>query len=248
MKLLPKLAFFALWDTPILGTPALISEYLQDETEEDFSDGENPGGPLPGANEMPTTSPTVPFVEILSATNPATIMNDSEAPLVAIALENFLGAAAVMLRQRYQETVLSLVKQGVAEAALAEALESHLAEFQVQLAAYVAAVVVSLFDPEVLANLPAALLPFRQLADERCVHRAILRHMNYLVEMLVSTCKTPLHYEAVQQGQIPSLRLTITARVPCAGGLLMAHRSPMLRLWSPNLRRPLLSLGGRQRL
>ena len=35
----------------------------------------------------------------LSATNPATIMNpDPEAPLVAVALENFLGAAAVMLR------------------------------------------------------------------------------------------------------------------------------------------------------
>ena len=85
-----------------------------------------------------------------------------------------------MLRQRYQETVLSLVKQGIAEAALAEALEPHLAEFQVQLAAYVAAVVVSLFDTDVLANLPAALLPFRQLADERCVHRALLRQMNYL--------------------------------------------------------------------
>ena len=60
VKFLPELAFFALWDTPILGTPALISEHLQDETEEDSSDGENPGGPLPGANEMPTTSPTVP--------------------------------------------------------------------------------------------------------------------------------------------------------------------------------------------
>ena len=83
VKLLPKLALFALWDTPILGTAALISEYLHDETEEDSSDGEDPGGPLPGANELPTTSPTVPFVEILSATNPATIMNpDLEAPLV----------------------------------------------------------------------------------------------------------------------------------------------------------------------
>ena len=28
VRLLPKLAFFALWDTPVLGTPALISEYL----------------------------------------------------------------------------------------------------------------------------------------------------------------------------------------------------------------------------
>ena len=53
--------------------------------------------------------------------------------------------------------------------------------------ACVAAVVVSLFDTDVLANLPAALLPFRQLADERCVHRAILRQMN--LETLVSTCK-----------------------------------------------------------
>ena len=95
------------------GHVCLISKYLQDETEEDFSDGENPGGRLPGADEMSTTSPTVPFVEILSATKPATIMNpDSEAPLVAIALENFVGFAAVML-QRYQETVLLLVKQDV---------------------------------------------------------------------------------------------------------------------------------------
>ena len=46
--LLPKLAFFALWDAPTLGTPAVISEYLDDETVEDFSDGEDPGRPLPG--------------------------------------------------------------------------------------------------------------------------------------------------------------------------------------------------------
>ena len=43
VKLLPKVAFFALWDTPILGTPALISEY---QTEEDTSHGEDPGGPF----------------------------------------------------------------------------------------------------------------------------------------------------------------------------------------------------------
>ena len=28
VKLLPKLAFFALWDAPVLGTPAIITEYL----------------------------------------------------------------------------------------------------------------------------------------------------------------------------------------------------------------------------
>ena len=108
---------------------------------------------------------------------------DAEACLVAVALENFLGAAGALLRQRYQETLLLLVKQGTAEAALAEALEPHLAEFQVQLAVYVAAVVVSLFDNEALANLPASLQPFRQLADERCVLRALLRQMNYLGEV-----------------------------------------------------------------
>ena len=123
-------------------------------------------------------------MEILSATNPATIMNpDAEAPLVAVVLENFLGAAGVLLRQRYQETLLLLVKQGIAEDALAEALEPHLSEFQVQLAAYMAAVVVSLFDAEALANLPDSLQPFRQLADERCVLRALLRQMNYLGEV-----------------------------------------------------------------
>ena len=127
---------------------------------------------------MPTTSPLFLFVEILSATNPATIMNpDPEASLVAIALENFLGAAAVMLRQRYQEAVLSLVS--IAEADIADALDPHLVEFHVQLAV-IAAIVVSLFDADIPANLPAALLPFRQLADEQCVHRALLRQMNYL--------------------------------------------------------------------
>ena len=145
IMLLPKLAFFALWDTPILGTPAAISEYLDDETVEDSSDGEDPGGPLPGTAELPTTSPAVPFVEILSATNPATIMSqDAEAPLVAVVLENFLGGAAALLRQRYQESLLLLVKQGVAEDALAEALEARLPDFQVQLAAYIAAVVVGI--------------------------------------------------------------------------------------------------------
>ena len=158
---------FALWDTPILGTPAAISEYLDDETAEDYSDGEDPGGPLPGTAELPTTSPAAPFVEILSATNPATIMLKR----------------AALLRKRYQETLLLLVKQGVAEDALAEALEAHLPDFQVQLAAYIAAVVVSLLDVEILDNLPTSLQPFRQLADERSVHRALLRQINYLGEV-----------------------------------------------------------------
>ena len=107
VRLLPKLAFFALWDTPTLGKPALLSEYLHDESVEDSSDGEDLGGPLPGNAELRTTSPTVPFLDILSATNPAAIMNpDAEAPLVAVALENFLGAAGALLRrQRYQETL-----------------------------------------------------------------------------------------------------------------------------------------------
>ena len=47
-------------------------------------------------------------------THPATIMSqDGEAPLVAVVLENLLGAAAALLRQRYQETLLLLVKQGL---------------------------------------------------------------------------------------------------------------------------------------
>ena len=50
----------------------------------------------------------------------------------------------------------------------------HFIKLHVQLAAYIAAVVVSLFDADILANLPAALLPFRQLADEQYVHRALL--------------------------------------------------------------------------
>ena len=125
-----------------------------------------------------------PFVEILSATNPATIMSqDAEAPLVAVVLENFLGAAAALLRQRYQETLLLLVKQGVTDNALAEALETYLPDFQAQLAAYIAAVVVSLFDVEMLNNLPTSLQPFRQLADECKVHRALLRQINYLGEV-----------------------------------------------------------------
>ena len=99
---------------------------------------------------------------------------DAEAPLVAVVLENFLGGAAALLRQRYQETLLLLVKQGVAEDALAEALEAHLPDFQVQLAAYIAAI---------LDNLPTSLQPFRQLADERSVHRALLRQINYLGEV-----------------------------------------------------------------
>ena len=180
--LLPKLAIFALWDTPILGTSAPISEYLDDASVEDSSDGEDSGGPLPGT--AATTSPAVPFVEILSATNPATIMSqDAEAPLVAVVLENFLGAAAAVLRQRYQETLLLLVKQGVTENALAEALETYLPDFQAQLAAYIAAVVVSLFDVEMLNNLPTSLQPFRQLAYECKVHRALLRQINYLGEV-----------------------------------------------------------------
>ena len=102
VRLLPKLAFFALWDTSTLGMPALISEYLHDDTVEDCSDGKDLGGPLPGNAELPTTSPTVLFLDILSATNPATIMNpDVEVLLVAVALENFLGAAGALLRQRY---------------------------------------------------------------------------------------------------------------------------------------------------
>ena len=186
VKLLPKLAFFALWDAPVLGTPAIISEYLPDdeEEEEDNSDGEDPGGPLPGTGEMPTTSPTVPFVEMLPSTNPALILNpDPEAPLIAIALENFLGAAAVILRQHYQEAVLTLVKQGVAEADLEDAMNPALVELHVQLAAYVAAVVVSLFDADVLATLPASLTPFQQLADEHFVRRALLRQTSYLGEV-----------------------------------------------------------------
>ena len=184
IMLLPKLAFFALWDTPILCTSAPISEYLDDASVEDSSDGEDPGGPLPGTAELPTTSPAVPFVEIISATNPATIMSqDAEAPLVAVVLENFLGAAAALLRQRYQENLLLLVKQGIPENALAEALETYLPDFQVQLAAYIAAVVVSLFDVEILNNLPTSLQPFRQLADECKVHRALLRQINYLGEV-----------------------------------------------------------------
>ena len=100
VRLLPKLAFFALWGTPVLGTPALISEYLPHKADEDNSDGEDPGGPLPGNGEMPTTSPTVPVAEMLASTNPAAIMNlDPEAPLVAIALESSICSRLPTLRR-----------------------------------------------------------------------------------------------------------------------------------------------------
>ena len=52
-----------------------------------------------------------------------------------------------------------------------------------QPAAYIAAVIVTLFDIDVLANLPASLAPFEQLADEHFVHRALLRQMHYLGEV-----------------------------------------------------------------
>ena len=48
---------------------------LDDETVEDSSDGENSGRSLSGTAELP--SPAVPFVEILSATNSATIMSQN---------------------------------------------------------------------------------------------------------------------------------------------------------------------------
>ena len=85
-----------------------------------------------------------------------------------------------MLRQQYQEAVLPLVKRGVAEADLEEAMGPALVELHEQLAAYVAAVVVSLFDGDALATLSASLTPFQQLTDERFVHRALLRQINYL--------------------------------------------------------------------
>ena len=81
------------------------------------------------------------------------MLQNVEALLVAVVLENFIGAAIALLRQRYQETLLLLVKQGITEDASAEALESYLRDFQVQLAAYIAAVVVFLFDVEILDNL-----------------------------------------------------------------------------------------------
>ena len=197
-----------------------------------------------------------------------------------------------------------------------------LVELHVQLAANVAAVVVSLFDADALATLPASLTPLQQLAGEHFVHRALLRQMNYLGEVgahlqdsdynvawglfhlrwnnkelprgfglrlrsvtmylpqpVTATVKCPplselptlvptyfpesagdsssfllarwrheltisvtqkfgqwymslavtephlsaildksnLHWEVIQQGYIPSLRLTMTTRVPCAG-------------------------------
>ena len=50
-------------------------------------------------------------------------------------------AVVVVVGQRYQETLLVLLKEGITENALAEALETYLPDFQAQLDAYIAAVV-----------------------------------------------------------------------------------------------------------
>ena len=128
----------------------------------------------------------VPCLVDLMATSDFTqhLLNDPHAPMAAVSLEEqALAPARVLARVPYLERLLGLVQQGCAPAELPAACAPAIAQAHADLATYLAAVLVGLFDPARLELLPEALADYRKLGDPEVVTRALLAQINYTADV-----------------------------------------------------------------
>ena len=135
----------------------------------------------------------VPCVADLMATSnfPQHLLNDPHAPMIAVGLEEqALAPARVLARLPCLEWPRATRLRASSTPGCAPAL----AQTHADLATYLAAVIVDLFDPARLELLPEALADYRKLGDPNVVARALLAQINYTADVAANmsphTCTT----------------------------------------------------------